>query len=307
MAEREIERWVTINGNHVPIYKDNGSSDKEIGDYANIIGNRDKAMELYKRTGINMSGNLAGVNPEVMSELCVTLENLQNKYHINTVPEIGEAADNAEGTRLEVHVPSEYENAFGQDNDPFANARLGHININQKYFGLPKEDFDAIYAAGTEGFENFHAKGTTAKGIIAHEAAHHMLDEQVWKMCGHDSDKYSKVQEFLVDEAEYTAMGENTMPEIKQIFGKFDKVRKSYIKQLKKDPDAVKYLGMYLGDHRLLREMANPFHYGKYGICKYAGKNYHELVAESFQDFYENGKEARPLSRMIVKEFFGFE
>ena len=105
-VEREIEKWVTIKGRRVPIYKDKAT--KEIADYASIIGNSDKAMELFKRTGINLSGRLSAVNPEVMTELCTTLEDLQNRFHINEV----EDPNVSDSNRLEVRVPPEYENAF---------------------------------------------------------------------------------------------------------------------------------------------------------------------------------------------------
>lgn len=284
--------------------------------YSKFRGDSSKCcMELYKRTGIDMSGDLNIVDDDTLVETCATLEDLQNKFRINqTGKEKVEASLNGkevEGVSLEVKVPTYYDHEFeGEHENEFAHAKLGKISLNSKYYSLHPKELDEMFQEGTQGSENFHPKGTSARGIIAHECAHHMLNQWVWdKYCKDKDDfyeKYHEIYNFLMDKTEYSAMGEKTAPEIKEIFGKFDKVRKQYIKKLKKDPEAVKYLGSYLGD-KPLRYMANPFNYGHYGISGYSAKNYHELLAESFQDYYENGKNSRLLSQMLVKEFFGFK
>lgn len=259
--------------------------------------------ELYRRTGINVRGNLRNVNANTLAQCCDTLEDLQNKYHINDVTDPNVSDNN----RLEIEIPTE---SFSLVNaDAFAEARLCAITLNPKYYKLEPEELDSIYTAGTQGYTPYHPVGTRGSDIIAHEAAHHMLDKKVWELCGHDVDKYVKVSEFLTTPTEYTDMGETTLPEIKTLFNSFDKVRLQYVNYLRKDENAVRYIGSYLHERKRLRAMANPkgdFGF-RYSISEYASKNYHELVAESFADYYRNGKQARVLSKMIVSEIFGIK
>lgn len=339
--KREPVAWITKNGKHIPIFADSASED-EIRKAQQIKANKAQAdekngkpvkisedyetirkhyeqfrgdpqkcgMELYERTGINLTGRLNDVDDDTLVVVCATLEDLQRKFHINEAKPIG-----TDVNRLEVSVPGYYEHSFdGELEDAFAHARMNKISLNSRYYSLNPKEFDEVYAEGTDGYEPFHPKGTTSKDIIAHEAAHHLLDLYVWnKYCKDDEDfdrayrNYHKIQDFLNDPTEYTGMGEKTAPEIKEIFNKFDKVRLQYVKQMKRDPDAVKYLGHALSENRFLREMSNPIRFGHYAISKYSAKNYHELVAEAFADYYANGKNAKLLSRMLVKEFFGFK
>ena len=273
-------------------------------DYHSFENQQDMAMELYKRTGINFNGHLKDVNKDTFARTCETLEDLENKYHIN-----GVGPDDMQGYRLDVVVPADYEHTFeGEElENAFACARLNTVYLNSEHFSMNPEELDSAYATGTEGYRPFHPKGTTSRDIIVHEVAHHMMDRKVWEMCGHDTDKYFKIQKFLTDENEYDEVSESTMPEIKELFNRFNKVRKKYIGYLKKDPEAVDYLGSYLKPNTHLTFMANAETFGRYGICKYASTNYHELIAESFADFYANGKEAKQLSRMIVVEFLGIK
>lgn len=275
-------------------------------DYSKIEKNVDKTMELYKRTGINMTGNItAGMSKSVCSQVCATLEDLQNKYHINAVTDVNSGSNE----RLEVSVPNAYDKAFNEldVDDAFAQARLCKIDLNSKYYSLEQNELDEIYAQSATGYRPYHPTGSTAKDIIAHEAAHHMLNTQVWNMCKNvDSadraDRYNKIHNFLMESTEYTAMGEKTLPEIKTLFNKFEKVREQYLEYVRSDDEAQGYIGAPIRDDTRLRYMANSEMFGRYGISKYAGTNYHELVAESFTDFYANGQQAKPLSRMVCFE-----
>lgn len=307
MAEREVVRWITIKGNHIPIYANTISED--VLDYSQYKGDPSAmCMELYKRTGINMSGQLKNVQEDTLVEICTTLEDLQKKYHINPV----EDPDTLEGDRLEVHVALDYEHQFESEKleDAFACADMCKISLNPKYYcEFTPEELDEMYAEGLTGssFDNYHPKGTSSKDIIAHEAAHSMLDRKVWEMVEHDSDRYFRIQRFLTENVEYTGVSEDTHEDIKMMFKKVEKIRKKYIKQLKQDEEAVKFLGNSLNDRAFLRYMADPYMFGKYGISGYAKTNYHELVAEAFADFYANGKEARPLSKIVVEEMLGIK
>ena len=313
MAEREIERWVTWKGRRIPIYKD--TPGKEVYDYSSLNDPADMCMELYKRTGINMRGRLRGMHPETCAQVCTTLEDLQNKYHINEADD----PNSSEGDRLDVVVPDTYSPEYeyfkqseGENDEiPFAVADLCRISLNPDYYKMSPEDLDAVYAEGVgpeyANSDNFHPKGTTAKDIVAHEVAHHMLDKKIWDMVERDYGRYQTIQRFLTENVEYTGVSEDTLPDIQMMFKKFDRIRKKYIKQISQDEEAVSYLGGKPRENTMLREMANPISFGRYGICKYSARNYHELIAEAFADFYANGKKARPLSRLLVKEIFGIK
>ena len=272
-------------------------NDKKV-DYYSYDNIYDMTEELYNRTGILVDGNFNAMNKDTMAETCTTLEDLQERFYINAIPDPN--SDDL-SNRLKIQVDYEYVsmNSFqGEKNENnFATAELCRIRLNPKYYKLSPAEFNAIYEEGTEGYSPFHPKGTKSKDIIAHEVAHHLLDTFVWEYCGHDADKYFQCQEYLTHGKYYP---DNKA--IDELLIRFRNIQE----KLENDPDLTKALG---GRCKLsARGLANPEYSIKgWKISKYAFKNDHELVAEAFADYYANGKDASNLSRMIVKELFGFE
>ena len=58
MAEKEIKRWITVNGSHIPIYDDDESSfvDGLTGASKTVLNNKGALIDYVKdQTGVDMS------------------------------------------------------------------------------------------------------------------------------------------------------------------------------------------------------------------------------------------------------------
>lgn len=265
-------------------------------DYSKFKDVDEMTEELYKRTGISMKGNIKALSKSTVAQTCATLEDLQNKYNVN--PVIGENTENK--MRLHVVAPYEFEKSFEENDNAFAQADCGKIELNSKYYSLEQEELDEIYAESTKGYTPFHPTGTTSKDIIVHEVGHCMLNNYVWEHCKHDVDKFVECETWLTTGKYHNP--ENPNKTVYDLNDKFDRI----LEKMKNNQEFKKEWGD--GRSLGLLGIVNPqYSIPKFSISEYAGKNRHELVAEAFADFYSNGSKAKTFSKIVVKEIFALE
>ena len=78
MADREIERWVTVNGRKVPIYKDNGHANKSSSDISVEVTNNLGIKKTLKSNVPYFIFRLSGILSEY-GERCYLIE-VQDKH-----------------------------------------------------------------------------------------------------------------------------------------------------------------------------------------------------------------------------------
>lgn len=326
MAEREIEKWITWKGKHIPIYKDsvklnptkvfggklpNGEWTDPYEDipeanipkkYSDIIAEGtpealDEAKAEFKRE-TKVDFNVYSINGENMGMIMDAVATVKAKYNCNITD-----IENATSDML-----SESPDAcawMGQD---------GVMYINAEYFNRSRKELEGDWRGSQLVHRNFHPQGG-AESIIVHEMGHAIFNR------------------FVANEI--TESGENIMSDISLWESHYDACQRFLITKDKSEGfsadvyrsstgykrivDYFDELGNELRDQPYLKEkwggkptlsllaLANT----KYGyndaICEYAGTNYHEMVAEAFTDVFMNGGSASFTSKFIYDRIIAKE
>lgn len=182
--------------------------------------------------------------------------------------------------------------SIGSFNDPgsifgvaMAQANMNNIYINAPVFSKHQPQLQKMYANSTQGNNNYHPKGTTAKDIITHELGHVMFFEHIGRM------NRRLTQHNLADMYEATVWSSSRNSTASGTTSK-------YI-QNEMDQALTKALGS-TPQHNILG-YANPKFKHPTAISGYAATNPHELMAEAVADYVANGDKASPLSQELVK------
>ena len=287
MAEREIEKWVTINGHHVPIYKDGTTANKNInitiGDegvkiHQDISLEEKKQMvyDFYDKYGINVEISGTGYPPGD------TLETVLDTIG-SQIDEYGKDAFvlNSIQMRNDIHFA---ENAMAQV------SKEGELQLNPNYFLRPKEELDSVM---NDCYENnqFHPKGD-ASSIIVHELGHARWDKALVDMAdyyGVKQDEFEAMYDLCLKDT-FTGMTDWDMEDR-------DGAYKALIVKLNEfanDINASDYMKKrWEGNpYFSLAQLVNPERNYDDAISTYATTNIHEMMAEAWADYHYNGEEA---------------
>lgn len=182
--------------------------------------------------------------------------------------------------------------SIGSFNDPgsifgvaMASANMNNIYINAPVFSKHQPQLQKMYASSTQGGNNYHPKGTTAKDIITHELGHVMFFEHIGRM------NRRLTKHDLTDMYDVLTWSSSKS-------GKASGTTSKYIEN-----EMTQALAKALGStpqHNILG-YANPKFKHPTAISGYAATNPHELMAESVADYVANGDKASPLSQELVK------
>lgn len=322
MAEREIEKWVTINGHHVPIYKDEAKPtpsdsgevdgkdyDGEIpevvnnnrpGKYTRMLENNtidEVVWEFYKATEVNVDLDARKiVDPENLGMVMDTIADIKDKYDCKITGIVSATDDLLEKT------PDAYA-WMGQN---------GYMYLNPRYFSKTKEQLELDYAHNTpldkRGYHPPSPYG--ARSIISHEMGHAVFNRYIQNIMNQEdiqedfgawTDHWTACNKFVTDE--YASREREiyiASPGYKQLVDTFQKLGD----ELNNDPYMIKRWGGKPNISLLALADVN-FNFDD-AVSEYAGTNYHEMIAEAFADVYDNGANASFTSKFlydrIIKE-----
>ena len=165
----------------------------------------------------------------------------------------------------------------------------GTLTLNAAYFSRP-EEFKRMQKNNNTSYFPYHPKTADAcEGAVAHEMGHAILFKQMrnWYLDAVQQDPtnavrhYQEAYSFLDMKWPHVAPG-NTL--YNKLHSAFDGIGD----KISNDPEIIKRWG---GKPNLsVIGWANPqYSMPGIGVSEYAGKNFHELVAESFCEVYCNG------------------
>lgn len=300
---KKVDHWVTINGNHVPIYDGETEEDvkKRLDDwnnqnskkssYADIESKGKMVSKFMEDTDIIVDGEVESKCPhDTLATMLDTLSELKDKY----------------GKELGVSWLSYVDdNVDGQQDNVYADFKLGgKLRVNLKYFGRDKNTIQEVYDAGGE--HNVKA-ADAVQAIIAHECGHgrmanalnNIIYDQVKKKgITWNYDDYVTAWNWLGDD---TKQGNSITSEI---YGRFHAIEE----KLNNDIEVQKKWGgesTPKSPNMSIRGFANPmFSWKGMEVSKYAATNYHELLAESFCDVECNGAQASRVSKEVYDAFY---
>lgn len=343
--DRKIERWITVKGNHIPIYEGESESDavfnfvnKQIKDkqakddkkskkekvpdipkrksYRDIGKNfDDNSMQFYKDTGINMRiENKRIFNEDLVYDAMDTLADLQDKYHINSVPDpLANSGDRLQiifcGQQDSWNSTKRFIDKDGKEKDCFANANYCSIALNPKYYSLTPEELGEIYDKGVDKtFYNASPIGSTYKDIVTHEVGHHLFDSWVVKQLEKTVDRKNvKFWDYYYDVQRYLTNDKNWVREknpATALMNQLDDIWQDCIADLEKDKDVMKMLGRSSINMSITALASPEWGLRKYtAVSTYAMTNYHEMFAEMFTDYYANGENAKLLTKIVMSKF----
>ncbi len=268
MSEREIERWVTIRGHRVPIYKGETEEDvhnrflESIGesskkDYSKY-DDKKKMIDDFTQTNqmfINGRGDLEKCNMRVLADTFNTIESVSNEYgvRVSDIHSFVSLTDNAYVSESSLYL----------NTDLFSREEL----LNRSY----RED----------AANRYHPKAPNgAIGVVSHELGHMIfykhIDNILEKYDGTDT-TFEKVHDWLTEGGTPDfAEGSKAYNVYKELDSQFKKIEKK------------------LNSKNIVETMGSTY--------KYGGKNYHETVAEAFCDVYCNGNNAAEVSKVVYDE-----
>ena len=243
-------------------------------DYSKI-GTRTQAVQQFQQdTGINITFDPEDDNVCTKTNLYMVL---------NTVAEMKQKYPTQLRFLKNVNAYNDPGSIFGKS---FAQAYPDNIEINSAIFTKHNPQIQKMYASNTQGSNNYHPKGTTAKDILVHELGHIIFFEHIGRM------NRRLTKHDISDMYEVTMWASSK--------GKANGTTSKYIEN-----EMTQALTKALGStpqHSILG-YANPKFKHATSISGYAATNYHELVAESVADYVANGDKASSLSQEIVKIF----
>ena len=278
---------------------------KSYSEYEDI---NDACMEFYKNTGININGAISVYNKESLCRTMDTLQDLQDKFTINKTTPSTESTSKYKRLDLLFYPDTEdFVANGGEDTNEFTFAYAGgaYVAVNPRYYALPPKDLDDIYEQGTVGMRPHHPSGTTGKDIIVHEVGHTLLNRWMYERTGFNlhSKEFENLYNWCDGNIFYSDWETIKDPILRELHMKFNKCKQKLVGDEKA---FERYMGKSSDRYNIL-QLAHPMTGGKYALCEYSAKNYHELIAECFADFYSNGKNCKPISAIVMDEFFGFK
>lgn len=305
MAEREIEKWVTINGHHVPIYKDDGLQSKtaknfnaSVGDtgvkvYSDIPLEEKKQMvyDFYDKYGINVEISGTGYPPG--DTLKCVLDSVGSQ-----IDEYGKDAFVLESIKMRDDINFE-EGTLAQMN------KGGSLELNPEYFLKPKEELDNIMKECHE--DSFlHPKGD-ASSIIIHELGHARWNKALMDMAnayGAKDDEFGAMYNLCLQDT-FTGITDWDMEDRDGAY----KALIVKINEFVNDMNNSDYMKkQWEGNpHFSISELINPERNYDDGISTYATKNIHEMMAEAWADYHYNGDNASFMSKQVIMEFLNVE
>jgi hypothetical protein len=299
---RKIVRWITVNGNHVPLFEGQTEEDavKNLKDYLDknskkktykdMLAESNGPDAIYEVTGQFAADTQIGVSEGVLEE--IDDESLVQVY--DTIRELKERS------RVCVDFIELYNEDTIENCDPNAFAAMapsGKLYLNSIYFSQRPDDITELFQESVDF--GFHPKCPDGiAGIITHEVGH--ANFFAW-MEGYNMGKGGSDKDF--DNA-YEWCGSGTMTDTKgKLFGEIFTRYNNVSDRIRNNEQVKKEWGRT--PNMSLEALATP----KWGtpstrISEYAGKNVFELLAEAYADVMWNENSASLLSKEIYNEFY---
>ena len=301
--ERKIERWVTINGNHVPIFE--GETEEDVkhrldnwnkqnskkASYADLLREHD----IYEATAQFVADNhiaisegvLNEIDPEVLVEVYDTIDDIKDKYKcwLKNIKLMDRKDEN------------------GNEETAMADISIdGTMRLNPEYFESGWYLNDIFKDCVDDKFHPPAPNGTI--GVISHELGHALVYEKL----------FSRQKELLRGGTDWGMDGDivainrwlgnpSNFPELETSGGK--QIFKEWYEAINKIQENVannktiqeKWGGKpNMNITAMAKRLPRP-----YGVSGYAETNYHELIAESFSDVFCNGDQASLISKEVYK------
>lgn len=309
---KKVDHWVTINGNHVPIY--DGETEEDVKtrlDNWNKQNSKKASYHDYKDDKKKMTAQFMMNNPvmvddtvvdtvdyDVLADVYDTIEDIKSEYKcwVSNIKLMDTKDKN------------------GNEETAMASISLdGTMRLNPEYFES-EWYLDDTYKECVE--DNFHPKAPNgAIGVIAHELGHGIIYEKLFSRqkellrggtdWGFDGD-LRNINNWLGD----AEGGSSKLPELdtsggKQLFNEWYKAIQDVHETIATNKDIQI---AWSGEKNPTKPSMNTLRLvsqfmSKYDISKYAGTDYHEMIAEAFCDVYCNGDEASLMSKAVYNQF----
>ena len=300
---KKVDHWITINGNHVPIY--DGETEEDVKNrldnwnkqnskkksYRDIL----KEKDIYEATAQFIADTHVGVTESVLEQ--VDSDVLTTVY--DTIADIKDKYN----CWLKTIKLMDRKDEDGNEETAMADISMnGTMRLNPEYF---ESDWylDDVFKDCVD--DKFHPPAPNgAIGVISHELGHALIYEKL----------FSRQKELLRGGTDWGMDGDllainrwlsnpSNFPELETSGGK--QIFKEWYEAINKIQENVvnnKTIQEQWGGrpNMSITGMAKRFP-RPYGVSGYAEKNYHELIAESFSDVFCNGDQASLISKEVYK------
>ena len=303
-GQRTVERWVTINGNHVPIFE--GETEEDVKNRLNEWNKQNSKKASYhdykddkkKMTAQFMMNNpvmvddavVEALDYDVLADVYDTIEDIKGEY-------------NCWVSNIKLMDRTDKD---GNENTSMADINInGTMRLNPEYFESEWYLDDTYKECVSDKFHPPAPNG--AIGVISHELGHAIVYEKLFNRqkellkggtdWGFDGDIVS-TNRWLQHPSEFPDLDTSGG---KQVFKEWYEAINSVQESVASNKTIQEQWGGKSTPKRpnmSLTGMAKRFP-RPYGVSGYAEKNYHELIAESFCDVYCNGNEASLISKEV--------